>query len=96
MTSWLMMKVSFFGFTTIELPHLFGGSGDDGVELHGGDPGSLTAEELDGSYRDAHGTLYLTVSWRGLRDGDLTEAALPATGAPARIRSKAGARPTRA
>ncbi len=66
------------------------------VELHGGDPGSLMAEELDRSYRDAHGTLYLTVSWRGLRDGDLTEAALPATGAPARIRSKAGARPTRA
>jgi hypothetical protein len=35
------------------------------VELHGGDPGRLSAEELDGAYRDAHGTLYLTVSWRG-------------------------------
>lgn len=35
------------------------------VELHGGDPGRLSVEELDGAYRDAHGTLYLTVSWRG-------------------------------
>ena len=34
------------------------------IELHGGDPGSMTAEDLEGSYRDAHGTLYLTVSWR--------------------------------
>jgi hypothetical protein len=35
------------------------------VELHGGDPSRLSTEELEGSYRDAYGTLYLTVSWRG-------------------------------
>ena len=36
-----------------------------GVELHGGDPGSLNAAEVADSYHDASGTLYLTVSWRG-------------------------------
>ena len=35
------------------------------IELHGGNPGSLSPEQLEGSYRDAHGRLYLTVSWRG-------------------------------
>ncbi len=35
------------------------------IELHGGDPGRLSAEQLEGSYHDAHGKLYLTVSWRG-------------------------------
>ena len=35
------------------------------IELHGGDPGHLSAEQLEGSYHDAHGRLYLTVSWLG-------------------------------
>jgi hypothetical protein len=35
------------------------------IELHGGDPGRLSPEQLEGSYRDAHGRLYLTVSWLG-------------------------------
>lgn len=35
------------------------------IELHGGDPGRLSPEQLEGSYCDAQGKLYLTVSWRG-------------------------------
>lgn len=34
------------------------------VELHGGDPSRLSPAEVADSYQDAHGTLYLTVSWR--------------------------------
>jgi hypothetical protein len=35
------------------------------VELHGGDPSLLTAADLHDSYTDPHGTLYITLSWRG-------------------------------
>jgi len=35
------------------------------IELHGGDPSRLSAAELRHSFTDAHGTLYLTLSWRG-------------------------------
>jgi hypothetical protein len=35
------------------------------VELHGGDPSLLTAAELRDSFTDPHGTLYITMSWRG-------------------------------
>lgn len=35
------------------------------IELHGGNPGQLSPEQLEGSYCDAQGRLYLTVSWRG-------------------------------
>ena len=35
------------------------------VELHGGDPSLLTAADLHDSFTDAHGTLYITLSWRG-------------------------------
>ncbi len=35
------------------------------VELHGGDPSLLTATDRRDSFADAHGTLYLTLSWRG-------------------------------
>jgi hypothetical protein len=35
------------------------------VELHGGDPSVLTAEELRHSFTDADGTLYIALSWRG-------------------------------
>lgn len=35
------------------------------VELHGGDPSTLSEAEVADSYQDARGTLYLTVSWRG-------------------------------
>jgi hypothetical protein len=35
------------------------------IELHGGDPSVLSAEEVADSYQDARGALYLTVSWRG-------------------------------
>lgn len=35
------------------------------VELHGGDPSLLTAVALHDSYTDPHGTLYITLSWRG-------------------------------
>lgn len=34
------------------------------VELHGGDPSTLSAAEVADSYQDSRGTLYLTVSWR--------------------------------
>ncbi len=34
------------------------------IELHGGEPSLLTATELCDSFTDAHGTLYLTLSWR--------------------------------
>jgi hypothetical protein len=34
------------------------------VELHGGDPSRLSPAEVADSCQDAHGTLYLTVSWR--------------------------------
>jgi hypothetical protein len=35
------------------------------VALYSGGPSHMTAEELEASYRDAQGTLSLTVSWRG-------------------------------
>lgn len=35
------------------------------VELHGGDPSLLTAEELRQSFTAADGTLYIALSWRG-------------------------------
>jgi hypothetical protein len=35
------------------------------VELHGGDPSLLTTAELHDSFTDTHGTLYITMSWRG-------------------------------
>ena len=37
---------------------------DRAIELHGGDPSSLSPEELAQSYQDAQGQLYLTLSWR--------------------------------
>jgi hypothetical protein len=39
--------------------------GDYTVELHGGDPSLLTATDLRNSYTDEHGTLFITLSWRG-------------------------------
>ncbi|MFP4477501.1 MAG: hypothetical protein ACLFOY_18200 [Desulfatibacillaceae bacterium] len=36
---------------------------DYAVELHGGDPGLRTADEISDSYVDANGILYLTMSW---------------------------------
>jgi hypothetical protein len=39
--------------------------GDYTVELHGGDPSLLTATDLRHSYTDEHGTLFITLSWRG-------------------------------
>jgi hypothetical protein len=39
--------------------------GDYTVELHGGDPSLLTATDLRNSYTDRHGTLFITLSWRG-------------------------------
>jgi hypothetical protein len=39
--------------------------GDYTVELHGGDPSLLTATDLRNSYMDEHGTLFITLSWRG-------------------------------
>jgi hypothetical protein len=35
------------------------------VELHGGDPSLLSETDLRDSFRDEHGALYLTLSWRG-------------------------------
>lgn len=35
------------------------------VELHGGDPSVMTAEELRQSFTAADGTLYIALSWRG-------------------------------
>ena len=35
------------------------------VELHGGDPSLLTPADVYDSFQDAHGTLYITLSWRG-------------------------------
>lgn len=35
------------------------------VELHGGDPSLLTAEDIRQSYTSADGTLYIALSWRG-------------------------------
>lgn len=35
------------------------------IELHGGDPSVLTAEELRQSFTAADGTLYIALSWRG-------------------------------
>ena len=35
------------------------------VELHGGDPSVMTAEERYDSFTDADGTLYIALSWRG-------------------------------
>lgn len=39
--------------------------GDYTVEVHGGDPSLLTATDLRHSYTDEHGTLFITLSWRG-------------------------------
>ncbi|MGE3538199.1 MAG: hypothetical protein AB7N91_12310 [Candidatus Tectimicrobiota bacterium] len=38
---------------------------DYSVELHGGDPSLMTAEDLRQSYTAADGTLYIALSWRG-------------------------------
>jgi len=35
------------------------------IELHGGDPSVMTAEELRQSFTAADGTLYIALSWRG-------------------------------
>ena len=35
------------------------------IELHGGDPSIMTAEELRQSFTAADGTLYIALSWRG-------------------------------
>ncbi len=35
------------------------------VELHGGDPSLMTAEDIRQSYSSADGTLYIALSWRG-------------------------------
>jgi len=35
------------------------------VELHGGDPSVLSQDELQQSWTDADGTLYIALSWRG-------------------------------
>jgi hypothetical protein len=35
------------------------------VELHGGDPSRLSPADRHDSFHDAHGTLYITLSWRG-------------------------------
>jgi len=35
------------------------------IELHGGDPSVMTAEELRQSFTTADGTLYIALSWRG-------------------------------
>jgi hypothetical protein len=35
------------------------------VELHGGDPSHLSETDIGNSFRDEHGALYLTLSWRG-------------------------------
>ena len=35
------------------------------IELHGGDPSVMTAEELHQSFTAADGTLYIALSWRG-------------------------------
>lgn len=35
------------------------------IELHGGDPSLLTTSDIEKSFRDPNGTLYLSVSWRG-------------------------------
>jgi hypothetical protein len=34
------------------------------VELHGGDPSSMTETEIADSYKDEQGRLFLTISWR--------------------------------
>lgn len=38
---------------------------DYAVELHAGDPSLFTDTDLSDSFTDEHGTLYLTLSWRG-------------------------------
>jgi hypothetical protein len=35
------------------------------VELHGGNPSHLSETDIRNSFRDEHGALYLTLSWRG-------------------------------
>ncbi|WP_207688154.1 hypothetical protein [Desulfonema limicola] len=35
------------------------------IELHGGDPSSLTEEQIDNSYTDKKGFLYITLTWWG-------------------------------
>jgi len=34
------------------------------VELHGGDPSSMSEKEIENSYKDENGRLFLTISWR--------------------------------
>ena len=34
------------------------------VEIHGGDPSTMTEKEIEGSYKDEKGRLFLTISWR--------------------------------
>jgi hypothetical protein len=40
------------------------------IELHGGDPSSMTATEIADSYQEPGGMMYLCTSWRGARMGD--------------------------
>jgi len=35
------------------------------VELHGGDPSSLTEDQITNSYTDKQGFLYITLTWWG-------------------------------
>ena len=39
------------------------------IELHGGDPSSMTATEIEDSYQEPGGMMYLCMSWRGERRG---------------------------
>jgi hypothetical protein len=34
------------------------------IELHGGDPSSMSEKEIENSYKDEQGRLFLTISWR--------------------------------
>lgn len=44
------------------------------IELHGGDPSSMTATEIEDSYQEPGGMMYLCTSWRGERMGRLVGA----------------------
>jgi hypothetical protein len=35
------------------------------IELHGGDPSSMTESQIEGAYRDPNGLLYITLTWWG-------------------------------
>jgi Arc/MetJ-type ribon-helix-helix transcriptional regulator len=44
---------------------LAGLAGSYTVELHGGDPSRLNRKQREDSYEDAHGTRYITLTWKG-------------------------------